>query len=77
MRESHMILLDEWRDEVVRNGDRLYTAEDGRQFMKSLSNTCMKCHYNKVEFCDKCHDYMAVGQPDCWNCHVEPKQEGI
>jgi len=75
MRESHMDLLDDWRDIVVRDGDRIYTAPDGRKFMRSLSNTCMSCHPNKAEFCDKCHDYMAVGQPYCWDCHIEPQEE--
>ncbi len=74
MRASHMDMLNTWRNDVVRNSDRIYTAPDGRQFLKSLSNTCMTCHYNKVEFCDKCHTYMAVTEPDCWDCHVEPKE---
>ena len=40
----------------------------------SLAGTCMKCHSNKAEFCDRCHDYAGVS-PDCWSCHVAP-QEG-
>jgi hypothetical protein len=75
MRESHMTLLDDWRQSVVRDGDRIHTAPDGKKYMRSLSNTCMSCHPNKTEFCDKCHDYMAVGQPDCWDCHIEPQEE--
>ncbi len=73
MRTSHMELLNTWRDEVVRHGEREYTAFDGTVYEKSLSNTCMGCHSNKAEFCDRCHDYMAVGRPYCWDCHVEPK----
>ena len=34
--------------------------------------SCMSCHSNKDEFCDRCHDYLAV-KPYCWECHVEPK----
>jgi len=34
----------------------------------------MKCHSNKKEFCDKCHNYMAV-VPYCWSCHIAPKEE--
>ena len=74
MRAGHMQLLNDWRDEVVRNGNRIYTSRtNGRQFTISLQNTCMDCHSNKKEFCDKCHNYMAV-VPYCWTCHIEPKE---
>ena len=72
MRPFHMDLLNKWRDGVVRKGERVYTAEDGRKFNMSLSNTCMDCHSNKDTFCDRCHDFMAVS-PYCWDCHIEPK----
>ena len=72
MRNEHMQLLMDWRDEVVRDNDRIYTAENGKQYYKSLSTTCMSCHDNKEEFCDKCHDFVGV-EPYCWDCHVEPK----
>jgi len=74
MKAAHMDLLNQWRDEVVREGQREYIAPDGKVYQKSLSNTCMDCHSNKTEFCDRCHDYMAVGQPNCWECHVEPEE---
>jgi hypothetical protein len=74
MRTEHMQLLMDWRDEVVRTNQRDFTAEDGRRYYKSLSGTCMSCHDNKQEFCDKCHDYVGV-KPYCWDCHVEPKGE--
>ena len=75
MRAEHMQLLNDWRDEVVRNGNRIYTSRsNGMQFSISLQNTCMKCHSNKKEFCDKCHNYMAV-KPYCWSCHIAPKEE--
>ena len=32
MRHEHMQLLMDWRDEVVRDNDRVYTAEDGKQY---------------------------------------------
>nr|CAJ31171.1 Hdr-like menaquinol-oxidizing enzyme, subunit E (HmeE) [uncultured sulfate-reducing bacterium] len=73
MRTLHMDLLNEWRDDVVRNGDRVHVAPDGKQYDKSLSRTCMNCHSNKTEFCDRCHDYAAV-KPYCWECHVEPRE---
>ncbi len=73
MRGNHMQMLDEWRDDVVRNNDRTYTNTSGVAFNKSLSNTCMDCHSNKTEFCDSCHEYSSV-RPYCWECHVEPKE---
>jgi len=71
MRTSHMDLLNEWRDEVVREGKRIYTSPNGKEFEMSLTKTCTNCHYNKTEFCDQCHDYLGV-TPYCWDCHIEP-----
>jgi hypothetical protein len=77
MRSEHMQLLNNWRDEVVRNGNRIYRSNsNGKEFTISLQNTCMKCHSNKKEFCDKCHNYMAV-KPYCWTCHIEPKENKL
>jgi len=74
MRTDHMTLLMDWRDEVVRANDRIYTTSDGRRYYKSLSGTCMGCHADKEQFCDRCHDYVAV-TPYCWDCHVVPTGE--
>jgi len=71
MRTSHMVLLDQWRNEVVRHGRRMHVTDDGRRFEISLSGTCMKCHSNKARFCDRCHDYTKV-DVYCWDCHIEP-----
>ena len=72
MRESHMDLLDTWRDTVVRTGERTYVSKaTGEQFEMSLTNTCLGCHSKREEFCNRCHDYVAVS-PYCWDCHVEP-----
>ena len=70
MREKHMDLLNDWRFEVVRGADREYVSEEyGTVFDKSLTDTCLElCHDNKSDFCDQCHDYVAV-EPDCWDCH--------
>src|SRR5512138_2723052 len=76
MRASHMTLLKDWRETVVRTGDRNFVASDGRQFQRSLTNTCLDCHSNKQAFCDRCHEY-AASQPDCWNCHVAPGEENL
>jgi len=72
MRANHMELLNKWRDDVVRGASRTYKAQDGKEYEKSLTNTCMNCHLSKSEFCVKCHDYAGVKQPKCWNCHNEP-----
>jgi hypothetical protein len=74
MRAVHMDLLNEWRNAVVREGRRTHISHDGKKYNMSLSNTCMSCHSNKSEFCDVCHNYSAVGQPNCWNCHIDPEE---
>jgi hypothetical protein len=73
MQREHMQMLDDWRDWVVRDGNSIFTASDGKQYTMSLQNTCMKCHSNKDKFCDECHNYAAV-TPYCWDCHIEPKE---
>ncbi len=75
MRANHMQVLDQWRHEVVRNGERIFVNADGKEFNMSLSNTCLDCHSNKADFCDKCHNYASV-TPYCWDCHIDnPKGE--
>ncbi len=70
MRSSHMTLLTTWREEVVRTGERRFVAYDGATFEKSLTQTCLKCHGAKADFCDRCHDYAGV-KPYCWECHTD------
>lgn len=74
MKAEHMQLLNDWRDAVLRDGKRIYVNASGQRFDMSLQNTCMKCHSNKKEFCDQCHNYTAV-KPYCWTCHIEPKEK--
>ena len=74
MTSSHFSLLDKWRHTVVRDGERLFKAENGKIYNMSLQLTCMECHSSKSNFCDQCHDYMGV-IPYCWDCHVEPKEK--
>lgn len=74
MQSNHMQLLDEWRHEVVRNAKRTYVNSHGKEFDMSLTRTCMECHYNKAEFCDRCHDFASV-RPYCWDCHLENPKE--
>jgi hypothetical protein len=74
MRANHMQLLGDWREDFVRSGAREFTAPNGKKYVASLSNTCMDCHSNKTQFCDKCHDYVAV-KPTCWGCHWDKEQK--
>jgi len=69
MRSSHMQLLDEWRDDVVRRGNSQFVSTDGRVFEKSLSKTCMECH--SMQQCENCHQSLNV-HTYCWDCHVLP-----
>lgn len=71
MRDNHMQLLNEWRDDVLRNSDRVTVTVDGKEYRKGLQMACMQCHSNKEKFCDSCHEYAAV-QPTCWDCHLTP-----
>jgi hypothetical protein len=73
MKAEHMQLLDIWRDTVVRDAKRKFVNSSGKQFDMSLSNTCLDCHSNKAEFCDRCHNYASVS-PYCWDCHVYPEE---
>ena len=74
MRTLHMDMLNQWRNSVVREDERTYVAPDGKEYDMSLSRTCMNCHSNKADFCDRCHNYAGVS-PYCWDCHVEPREK--
>lgn len=75
MRSEHMVLINNWRDSVVRDYNRIYVSNTNqRQWNMSLQNGCMKCHSNKKKFCDECHNYMAV-KPFCWDCHIQPEEK--
>lgn len=80
MTAYHMDLLNEWRDKVVREDVKIYVKDgkiftiDGAPAEMSLTKTCMKCHSNKAEFCDQCHNYLDV-VPYCWDCHIEERSE--
>lgn len=78
MRTEHMQVLDTWRNTVVRDGMRKFVV-DGKEFDMSLSTgdtSCLGCHGDKKEFCDKCHTYASVA-PYCWDCHTEPKNTSV
>jgi hypothetical protein len=71
MTANHMDLLDQWRDDLVREGVTEYTASSGEVYQISLTETCLDCHDNRDEFCNRCHDYADVN-PTCWECHLTP-----
>ena len=71
MRSTHMVMLNRWRDEALRDGLRTAVVADGKEYRKGLQLACMSCHTNKEKFCDTCHNYAAV-QPYCWSCHLTP-----
>ena len=74
MRAQHMRLLDEWRDQALREENRVYeSALYGKKWVISLQNTCLKCHSNYAEFCEKCHVANSV-YPYCWTCHIIPTE---
>jgi hypothetical protein len=79
MKAKHMQILDQWRDEVVREGSRYYKhqCKDNTTMLrqKSLTKGCLAsdCHKSKKDFCDKCHNYVGVSNY-CWDCHVIPKE---
>ena len=71
MRATHMQLLVQWREGVVRNGIRQVHAFNGKSYDASLTRTCLgQCHSRK-DFCDRCHTYSGVSAPSCWQCHNE------
>ena len=72
MKAEHMQLLNEARHQALRQGNRVYVAKNGKKWNISLQNTCLKCHNDYEQFCDKCHKTNIV-EPYCWSCHVLPK----
>jgi len=72
MRRSHMKMLIQWREDVVRRGDRKYTAWNGKVYNKSLTGTCLGCH-DRQQFCERCHASVGVSTLRCWNCHNAPQ----
>jgi hypothetical protein len=74
MKESHMKLLFQWRDDRVRRNIRTYISQDGKPYTISLTGTCLSnCHTSKADFCDRCHTYVGIQAPNCMDCHVDPK----
>ncbi|NLM87760.1 MAG: sulfate reduction electron transfer complex DsrMKJOP subunit DsrJ [Syntrophomonadaceae bacterium] len=68
MRSQHPQLLNDWRDQVVREGESIYVSSSGERYEMSLDNNCLQCHSNQSQFCDACHTYTSV-ELYCWDCH--------
>ncbi|MBF0099496.1 MAG: sulfate reduction electron transfer complex DsrMKJOP subunit DsrJ [Desulfobacterales bacterium] len=76
MKNQHMQILNIWREDVVRQGTRSFQGMNGKMYTMSLSSgkdSCMGCHTNRSQFCDRCHTYASVN-PYCWDCHITPKE---
>lgn len=76
IRVEHMELLDDWRDEAVREAHRFRPNVQGTHRNKSLTKTCMGCHTDREEFCGRCHTFVGVegelfSEVYCWDCHVD------
>jgi hypothetical protein len=73
MRTSHMLLLEEWRNDAVREQNRQFVAYNGKLYDRDLTRTCfLQCHKDRAEFCDRCHGYVGVSDAACWDCHNAP-----
>ena len=71
MTVNHMNLLNDWRNQAVREGIPEYRSATGQTWTISLTGTCLDCHDNRDNFCNRCHDYSDVA-PTCWECHTMP-----
>lgn len=74
MRINHMKLLNRWRDEVIRDGNRSFVTVDGKLYKRGFMIGCLKCHTSRKKFCEQCHKYASV-RPYCWDCHYVPKDK--
>lgn len=73
MRTSHMALLYEWRDDIVRYGGmRTGITAGGMKYDRTLHG-CISCHGSAQNFCIECHNYVAV-TVSCWDCHVSSEE---
>jgi len=88
MRAHHMELLNQWRDDVVRQGKKDYRSQDGTVYEMSLTRTCLDCHADAgdAETVSAGADHPARRGPAfclechdyanveviCWDCHLEP-----
>jgi hypothetical protein len=72
MRFHHMELLQQARDEIVREGKTGDIMCEGRSVEVKLEN-CWQCHPSRERFCNRCH--VAVNlYPNCFRCHYDPDE---
>ena len=69
-----MKLLNAWRDSVVREGKRTYTAADGKVYQDQPDR-------EPVSNATATRESSATGatitpgpSPTCWNCHIIPEE---
>jgi len=54
MRSSHMRLLEDWRNEAVRDGQRQFVAFNGKTYDKNPNpHLRHACHTDRKEFCGR------------------------
>ena len=70
MTANHMNLLNDWRNQAVREGITEYRSTRGETWTIGLTGTCLDCHDDQAVFCDRCHDYADI-TPTCMSCHLE------
>jgi hypothetical protein len=78
MRRTHMTMLHQWRDDVVRGDDphkRKHVNSKGVEFDKSLTGTCLGCHESAQGFCNRCHERASVSIT-CFQCHTSVRADG-
>jgi hypothetical protein len=69
MRRNHPALLADWREQAVRFGQRTQRTSDGREVRIGLEETCLGCHGEASQFCERCHTQVGVTL-SCWQCHA-------
>ncbi|MDA8155894.1 MAG: sulfate reduction electron transfer complex DsrMKJOP subunit DsrJ [Actinomycetota bacterium] len=76
MKANHMEILHKWMDAVTSGAtNTTFTSPTTGQAYPMALDTCFGCHSNKKQFCDRCHNYMAVKLP-CFQCHQDPEAAG-
>lgn len=70
MRASHMELLNNWRDDVVRLGSRVHVSKSGKKYLKTLTGT------TKPKPVPPGSELSGVEQRGCLGCHSQTAAAG-